>query len=190
MKIQAATQVDQLAVLELEQTIFDAMDLAVYDELSVAEVQTAWQLATRQSDQSRYHFHRALVAKDETNTVVGVLFGYPDSDEPVLDEAVQTVLADRYSYHRWLFDTSEVFENEWYVDSLVVRENARGQGIGQALIKAAEARARQEQRAVIGLNVDDRNPKAKTLYERLGFVERGQLKIADHSYTHMQKSLI
>lgn len=190
MIIQSATPADQATIIQLEQTIFDAMDLAVYDELSIAEVQDAWRVAAANSVQTRYHYRRALVAKDDTGQVIGVLFGYPDSDESVLDGAMQTVLADRYSYHRWLFDDSEVFENEWYLDSLVVSASSRGQGVGQALLKAAETRALQEDRQVIGLNVDDANPKAKALYERLGFIARGKLTIGAHEYTHMQKKII
>lgn len=190
MIIRAATQADQDAILQLEQTIFDAMDLAIYDELSVADVQAAWRLAVTQSDQSRYHYRRALVAQDDAGQVIGVLFGYPDTDESVLDTAMQTVLADQYSYHRWLFEDSEVFENEWYIDSVVVTSSARGQGVGQALLKAAETRARQEDRHVIGLNVDDSNPDAMALYQRLGFVPKGDLMIGSHHYTHMQKNLI
>lgn len=189
MIIRDAQSADQDAILQLEQTIFDAMDLVIYDELSVADVQTAWRLAVTQSDQSRYHYRRALVAQDDAGQIVGVLFGYPDADEPVLDTAVQTVLADRYSYHRWLFEDSEVFENEWYIDSVVVMSSARGQGVGQALLKAAEARAQQENRHVIGLNVDDSNPEAMALYQRLGFVATGDLMIGTHHYTHMQKDL-
>jgi GNAT superfamily N-acetyltransferase len=46
-----------------------------------------------------------------------------------------------------------------------------GQGIGTALIRAAEATARQfgHDRLILGVGVD--NPKARRLYERLGYVD-------------------
>lgn len=99
MIITYASEEDQQAILDLEQVIFNDMELAVYDELTVTEVQNAWQIAVRQSDKSRYHYSRAIVAKDNEGLLLGVLFGYPDTDEPILDEAVQNVLADKYSYH-------------------------------------------------------------------------------------------
>lgn len=189
MIITYASEENQQAILDLEQVIFNDMELAVYDELTVTEVQKAWQIAVRQSDKSRYHYSRAIVAKDNEGLVLGVLFGYPDTDEPILDEAVQNVLADKYSYHRWLFSDSEVFENEWYIDSIVVASYARGQGIGKALIAAASNHAQQEGHQLIGLNVDDSNPRAQKLYERSGFKAVGRLKIGAHVYTHMQKQL-
>ncbi|MFC7625712.1 GNAT family N-acetyltransferase [Microlunatus sp. GCM10028923] len=45
----------------------------------------------------------------------------------------------------------------------------RGQGIGTALITAAEDLARSRGYAVIGLGVGDDNPRAWSLYERLGY---------------------
>ena len=152
-------------------------------------MQAAWTLAVATSEKSRYHYSRALVAKNDDNVVVGVLFGYPNTEEKTLDKTLQTILADKYSYHRWLFSDSEVFENEWYLDSIVVTDAVRGQGIGKQLIKAAEVRAKQENRETIGLNVDDANPRAQKLYTALGFEPVGKITIGKHAYTHMQKKI-
>ncbi|QBR47459.1 GNAT family N-acetyltransferase [Leuconostoc kimchii] len=189
MIIQAATKADQAVILELEQTILDDMALAIYDELPVADVQEALSLAVAASDKSRYHYSRVLVAKNEANQILGVAFGYVDTEEKSLDDALQTVLADQFSYHRWLFEDSEVFDNEWYLDSIVVTDEARGQGIGKKLFQAVETRAKEQHRDVIGLNVDDGNPRAYKLYDSLGFKPVGRLTIGSHDYTHMQKQL-
>ncbi|GMA68311.1 hypothetical protein GCM10025884_19380 [Leuconostoc gelidum subsp. gelidum] len=50
MIIQPAKQIDQAAILKLEQTIFDDMSLEIYEELSVADVQAAWALAVATSE--------------------------------------------------------------------------------------------------------------------------------------------
>lgn len=189
MKIERATLDDQIEILALEQTIFNDMDLDVYDILSQGDVQKAWQKAVAQSAKSRYHYSRALVAKDDNSQIMGVAFGYPDNEELDLDNAIQAVLADEYSYHRWLFEDSEVFDNEWYLDSIVVSENARGKGIGKQLLLASEKRALNENKKTIGLNVDDHNPKAKKLYESMGYQAVGRIQIGKHNYTHMQKSI-
>ena len=75
MIITYASEENQQAILDLEQVIFNDMELAVYDELTVTEVQNAWQIAVRQSDKSRYHYSRAIVAKDNEGLLLGVLFG-------------------------------------------------------------------------------------------------------------------
>lgn len=49
----------------------------------------------------------------------------------------------------------------------------RSQGIGTAIIRAAETRARHSGHQQIGLGVDDLNHRAAALYLRLGYQETG-----------------
>jgi GNAT superfamily N-acetyltransferase len=51
----------------------------------------------------------------------------------------------------------------------VYRADLRGRGIGTALIRSAEDRARERGFERIGLGVGDENPGAARLYERLGY---------------------
>lgn len=53
----------------------------------------------------------------------------------------------------------------------VYRADLRGRGIGTALIRSAEARAREQGFRWLGLGVSDDNPRAARLYERLGYQE-------------------
>ncbi|MEU0250284.1 GNAT family N-acetyltransferase [Streptomyces sp. NPDC006235] len=48
-------------------------------------------------------------------------------------------------------------------------ETLRSRGIGSALIRAAEERARERGRTAIGLGVADDNPRAAAFYARLGY---------------------
>jgi GNAT superfamily N-acetyltransferase len=60
------------------------------------------------------------------------------------------------------------------LDHLEVPGPFQGRGIGTALIRAAEATARQfgHERIALGVGLD--NPKARRLYERLGYADWGQ----------------
>lgn len=189
IKIMPATVADQKRILELEQTILSDMELAVYQDLTIEQVQTAMLQAAKQDPKSRYHFSQAIVAKDANKTVVGVLFGYPAEQEAGLDLTFQRILAERYDYHELFFPDSEVYENEWYLDSISIDENVRGQGVGSMLLTAMNQFAAQAEAHVIGLNVDDGNPKALQLYERIGFSEVGRLKIGPHQYAHLQRQI-
>jgi ribosomal protein S18 acetylase RimI-like enzyme len=51
-----------------------------------------------------------------------------------------------------------------------VAADARGRGIGTAPLTAAVALARQQGFGQLRLDVVDTNPRARALYERLGFV--------------------
>jgi len=58
-------------------------------------------------------------------------------------------------------------------ESIEVRLDRRGRGIGTALIRHAEQLVRQRgfEQAVIEVDID--NPRARALYERLGYAESG-----------------
>lgn len=57
--------------------------------------------------------------------------------------------------------------------SMWVAPNARGHGLGEALIHAVEAWAIQAGYPMLGLGVTTTNEPAIALYERLGFVDNG-----------------
>ena len=55
------------------------------------------------------------------------------------------------------------------VAELSVLQKRRGQGVGTALLEAAEAEARRCGATSLRIRVDARNPGARRLYERMGF---------------------
>ncbi|MFG3348979.1 GNAT family N-acetyltransferase [Streptomyces sp. NPDC048018] len=55
------------------------------------------------------------------------------------------------------------------LNGLDVREELRGQGIGTALIRAAEELSRERGKTHLGLGVAPDNPRAAALYARLGY---------------------
>jgi ribosomal protein S18 acetylase RimI-like enzyme len=73
--------------------------------------------------------------------------------------------------YRWSLWTSS--EDAWLED-VFVSEQARGTGLGRALVLAAIDRARERGCARIELDVDESNTPAFELYRALGF--RGDLK--------------
>lgn len=58
---------------------------------------------------------------------------------------------------------------EVYLDMIAVGPQARGQGVGRALINAVEHKARTMGKSKLTLQVVGTNPGAKKLYEQLGF---------------------
>ena len=55
------------------------------------------------------------------------------------------------------------------MDGLAVVERARGQGTGSLLLQAVEDHARALGKKAVRLDVIDTNPRARRLYERLGY---------------------
>ena len=111
-------------------------------------------------------------------------------EEAIIDQPLVPIL-EKYQLDAStrLFIDKETFPNEWYLDSISVSEDFRGQGIGSRLLEALPKLAKKANRSVIGLSVDEKNPKAKKLYERHGFKVVGQRMISGHLYDHMQKNI-
>lgn len=59
--------------------------------------------------------------------------------------------------------------NELLIDCVAVTAEARGRGVGGALIERAAALARETGRRELRLEVTDAAPRARALYERRGF---------------------
>lgn len=59
------------------------------------------------------------------------------------------------------------------MDGICVAEAARGKGVGSALFAELFAMAAEQGYHAVTLDVIDSNPRAKALYERLGFVDQG-----------------
>ena len=60
-------------------------------------------------------------------------------------------------------------EGAVWLEAAAVAIPLRGQGIGKTLVRAAEALAAERGYRTVELGVEDSNPKARRLYERLGY---------------------
>lgn len=69
------------------------------------------------------------------------------------------------------------------VNHLHVRESFRGQGVGRALVGAAEDLVAQhgDEQVVLGVSRD--NPGARRLYLRLGYVPTGVVEVSEYDWT-------
>lgn len=74
-------------------------------------------------------------------------------------------------------------DNERFLmDGLFVAQEARGQGVGTALIDAIAAEAKRRGYHQLRLDVVDTNPRARALYLQLGFQELGTQKLGPLRY--------
>ncbi len=63
------------------------------------------------------------------------------------------------------------------LDGIAVADDARGMGIGTALLDAVEDKARQRNCDRVRLDVIDTNPRARALYERRGYIAVAQERL-------------
>lgn len=113
-------------------------------------------------------------------------WGYAEPSDGAMRAGVQRLLADpaaefllvgepplgvaalRYRYGLWRDG------EDCCLEDLFVREEARGEGLGRALLEAAVARARERGCVRIELDVNEENELAVALYESAGFSARSR----------------
>lgn len=134
------------------------------------------------------HADQAIIAL-QGGKLIG-LAGLQHRRRPFLDPQWRTFVEEysavqalvRYPIARMMHRPAA--KGELLIDSLSVDAAARGQGVGSRLIEAAFGFARQQGYASVGLDVVDTNPRARALYERVGFVVTGR-----HPYPYLRRSL-
>ncbi len=137
----------------------------------------------------RYGYLRGLV-KEIDGQVAGVAFGYLSEEEAIVDQPLADLLTTMKLPNYPIFIDPESYSQEWYLDTIVVANQFRGQGVGQALLEACDQAAYQAGAQKIGLCVDFANPNAQRLYERQGYQTVGQQVLSGHDYYHMQKEVV
>ncbi|NBD28759.1 MAG: GNAT family N-acetyltransferase [Alphaproteobacteria bacterium] len=83
------------------------------------------------------------------------------------------------AWRAWLLSLleREVENHRFLMDGIIVAPEARGQGIGTALLEAIAQEAAGRGYSELRLDVIDSNPRARALYERQGFVPGGEHRL-------------
>jgi ribosomal protein S18 acetylase RimI-like enzyme len=87
----------------------------------------------------------------------------PDTEYLLTGDPVVGVCQLRYRFSVW------TGTEDCWLEDIFVEPEARGSGVGRALIEAAFDRARARGCARVELDVNEANPAALALYESLGF---------------------
>jgi ribosomal protein S18 acetylase RimI-like enzyme len=89
-------------------------------------------------------------------------------------------------YQRAFNPEAETQAGEMYIDCLAVSPNNQGNGVGTTLLRYIVAYYHQQQNKTLGLLVDKENPRAKRLYESLGFKVVGEKPLVGKLLEHLQ----
>lgn len=135
---------------------------------------------------NRHSYHHTLVAEVD-GAPAGAAISFPADDQPVLDYPLLRVVNQRGYNLPALF--LEGLAGTWYLSTMGVDPACRGMGIGTALMTACEESGREKGFARASLLVERNKPRARALYERLGYAVLEEVAVGTIIYVRMIKSL-
>jgi ribosomal protein S18 acetylase RimI-like enzyme len=112
-----------------------------------------------------FSYRNALVA-EARNEVAGMMLGYRVAEPTAEDRADVASLPEPI---RPFVELEHEAAGTFYVNALAVLPGRRGAGIGGALLRAAEARARELAATRMSIQVFGQNTGAVRLYRRFGY---------------------
>jgi ribosomal protein S18 acetylase RimI-like enzyme len=184
--IRPATPADAVFVVPL---IVQALVPGAFQLTNSGEEAEAYPVVTQffLQETNRHSYRNTLVYENEAG-IVGSIVSYDGAQDEALGMPITLFLRSYYQSE----DVAHFAEGEagaFYIDTVSVRKDQQGRGIGQALIAAACARAKSLGHQYISLLVDKENPSARRLYERLGFAVAKERRLWEHDYAYMQHDL-
>ncbi|MGN7468516.1 N-acetyltransferase family protein [Brevibacillus sp. SAFN-007a] len=136
--------------------------------------------------QNRLSYENAVIAM-EGDVPVGLAVFYHGSQTEALDRPFVEYVKKRTGVAPAL--VKEARDDEFYLDSIAVRSDKRGKGIGKKLLAAFEQEAIRRGHDRVALLVDEDNPRARQLYEAWGYRQDGMVTVSGHRFRHMVKSV-
>ncbi|OCB78751.1 GNAT family N-acetyltransferase [Flavobacterium crassostreae] len=139
------------------------------------------QFITQKNNQ--YSYQNCWVIQTESG-VVAAANVYDGAQLVALRAPIIAYLKRHYHYSGVM--EAETQPGEWYVDSLGVRVEAQGNGLGSQLLRFLIQKHVVDQQQTLGLLVDKANPEAKKLYLKLGFRIIRPTVLAGKPMEHLQ----
>lgn len=183
-----ARKEDSKQIAPLVHCVLSDMELPILKESSKEKFLEVLEKAIETKDH-RYSYTHTCVY-EENNEILGVVVCYKGDLEERVDKPWAEI-AEKYDLGTDipLFIDKETEKGEYYIDTVVVSESARGRGIGKILVEHAFVMAKEEGQSVVGLNCDKVNEKARSLYEKYGFKCKVEKVLSNHEYYYMNKVL-
>lgn len=165
--------------------LFMAMEDIVYSLIDKKEKITAtdFLLSLVRQKHNQYSFENCWVIELHGNVIAATNL-YDGADLYKLRAPVEDQLKKMYEKNFSFEDETE--SGEMYIDCIAVAPDHRGKGIGSLLLEHLIQLYVTEQQKTMGLLVDEDNPKAKKLYQNLGFRFVGLKSFANKKMEHLQ----
>ncbi|MCT4776765.1 MULTISPECIES: GNAT family N-acetyltransferase [Exiguobacterium] len=180
MNIRKATPDDQLQIAPLVYTAIHEIAYSLTGTSDQARVLDRLAMWIGQPG-NRLSYENIWVAESDA-AIAGILIAYHGEQAAMLDEPIKDWLRANGQPDELDVETEG---DVLYIDSVAVDAAFGGRGIGTSLIRQAIAHARDMNIPHVTLNVDQTNPAAGRLYERLGFMKEKEIVISGGRFDYM-----
>jgi ribosomal protein S18 acetylase RimI-like enzyme len=183
--LRIATKEDAAGVLPL---LMDAIGDIAYSLTGEDSPEDAMKVLEEfySSEDNRLSYENVTVLEKD-GRVAAFMLAYHGSRAEALDRPLKARLEARGQSAAAI--VCEAGPNEFYLDSLAVHPDFRGQGLGTLLLEEFGRLAAQAGWRKLSLLVEEHNSGARKLYERLGYAPEEALMVAGHRYDRMVKKV-
>jgi ribosomal protein S18 acetylase RimI-like enzyme len=130
-----------------------------------------------QEKQGSDSYENAIVAEYQGN-IIGVVYSYPAKFHGITDNTRSFFPTDRLAFLGEFYNSR--VENSWFLDSIFVDEQFRGEGIGSNLIELTKQKAREQGYKQLSLMVMADNIVARRTYEKNNFRIVKHIDVQEH----------
>ena len=138
------------------------------------------------SEDNRHTYLNTYIAYEDKK-ILGIVVLYDGKTGKDLDGRLMKKLQQTHGASYKIDE--EARDEEYYIDTICVAPDARGRGIGTMLLRFAEQQAKKLGYTKLSLNVETEKTKARSLYEREGFVVTEPWEIIGEPFYHMVKEV-
>ena len=174
--IRKATKNDVKVLIGLQEFI-ESLELEILKECSLSKLQDILKFVFS-SEYDRFSYKNCRIYESE-GELKGFSFTYHYDEIDKMKEFWFNEVVSKFDLKKnsIIFDYDEVLEEEYYLDTLYVFSEYRGEGIGNRLVNSGQPR--------LSLNVAQSNIRARKLYESFGFNKDCEIFIGHENYDHL-----
>lgn len=162
-----------------------AMEEITYQFIGKEDADLAWEFLHTlvQQQGNQYSYNHTWVLEEEGVVLAATLI-YDGGKLHELRKPVEKLIKEKY--HTDFNPQDETQQGEYYIDCIAVKSNQQGRGLGTKILNHLIEEYIVKRAQVLGLLVDTDNPKARKLYERLGFQFIAEKSFMGKQMEHMQ----
>lgn len=175
---------DNLTIRKANESDVEYVAKTVLTALDMDTSDLEWVKTSCADPQSMYSWNKSQIAEIDGKPI-GCIVSYSGDDYKKLREYTWSSLWEGTDPSTIKQSAIETYPGEYYLDSLAVEPEYRGNGLGKKLMQAAIDQGREHGYDKYALLVALEKPRLKAYYSSLGFKEDKDVNFFGHKYKRM-----